>query len=78
MKAGAIVLFVLSAITAFVATKNVFLGGQHRPPGGELVVSYAVGSFLVPMVLLIVGLVLWKKGQTRKVADDPPKGDQGS
>jgi fumarate reductase subunit D len=60
MRTGAIVCFVLAALTTVVAVANV-IGGPNRPEGAENLVGYAVGSFLVPVVLLIVGLILWGK-----------------
>ena len=35
----------------------------NRPEGIENLAGYAVGSFLVPIILLIVGIVLWGKGK---------------
>jgi hypothetical protein len=76
MKAGAIALFVGAGILAVYGTRNVFFGESGKTPGGEFIVSYAVGSYLPSMVLLIAGLILWKKGAKKKVADVPPQEEQ--
>jgi hypothetical protein len=60
MRVGAIFCFALAALGTIVAVNNV-VGGANRPEGAENVFGYAVGSFLVPVVLLIVGLILWGK-----------------
>lgn len=62
MKNGAIVCFVLSALTTLGGIKSV-VSGQNRPEEIENYVGYAVGSFLVPVVLLISGLVLLGKAK---------------
>jgi len=69
MKVGAIVLFVLSGVAALVAVKNVFFSTPDMLPDVENPVpydfaesiGYTFGYILVPLVLMIVGLVLWKK-----------------
>ena len=62
MRAGAIVCFVIAALAMIVAIQNV-VGGANRPEGAENLVGYAVGSFLIPIALLIVGLILWGKAK---------------
>lgn len=62
MRTGAIVCFVVSGLATIVAVRNV-IGGSGRPEQIENLVGYAVGSFLVPVALLIGGLTLWKKSK---------------
>ena len=70
MKTAAIVLFILAGLTTLVAINNVFItGGANRPDGAENMVSYAVGAFMLPMILLIVGLVLLNKAKGRSGDD---------
>ena len=64
MRTGAILCFLIAALATIVAVANV-IGGPNRPEGAENVVGYAVGSFLVPLVLLIVGLILWGKSGSK-------------
>ena len=64
MKPGAIICFVLAALTGLVAVNNVFLGGTGRTAADQLAApGYAVGSFLVPIGLLIGGLAIQGKGR---------------
>ena len=63
MKAAAIVFFVLAGLTALIAIKNVFGGAPNRPGEAPRLIGYVVGSFLLPLILLIVGLVLHKKSK---------------
>ena len=65
MRVGAIVCFVIAALGTVAALTNM-VGGANRPEGAENVVGYAVGSFLVPLVFLIVGLILWGKSARKK------------
>lgn len=60
MRAGAIVCFVIAVLAVIAAIQNV-VGGANRPESAEDLVGYAVGSFLLPVVLLIVGLIFWGK-----------------
>ena len=62
MRTGAILCFVFAALAAIAAVNNV-LGGANRPEGIENLVGYAVGSFLLPIALLVGGLVLWGKAK---------------
>lgn len=64
MRTGAIVCFVIAGAATLVAINNlVGSGSTNRPEGIEDLVGFAVGSFLVPILLLIVGIVLWGKGK---------------
>ena len=64
MRIGAIVCFVIVVLATIVAVQNI-VAGVNRPEGMENLVGYAVGSFLVPGVLLIVGLILWGKSGSK-------------
>lgn len=66
MRTGAIVCFVFSVISTLTGARNV-LAGANRPERGDLFVSYVVGSFLLPVVFLIVGLILWQKAANQNV-----------
>ncbi len=68
MRTTAIVCFGIAALTAVVAVQNV-VGGANRPEEMENLVGYAVGSFLVPVVLLIVGLILLGKSTQKNERD---------
>ena len=74
MRIGSIICFVLAALTLFVATNNVFLGGGSKPPEtGEntgYTIGYAVGSFLWPVLLLALGLSLRRKARNRSSHSD--------
>jgi hypothetical protein len=64
MRNRAIVCLAFAALGTIVAIQNI-MGGANRPEDPGRLARYAVGSFLVPMALLIVGLILWgnaKKG----------------
>lgn len=62
MKIAAYCLFAIAGLTTLVAINNVFRGaGANRPEGAENLVGYAVGSFLVPIALVIVGVILFNK-----------------
>jgi hypothetical protein len=65
MRVGAIACFVVAALAGLVAVQNV-MGGANRPEGADNVIGYAVGSFLVPVALLIGGLILWGKSGAKK------------
>ncbi len=60
MKTAATICFVLAVLTAIAATKNLFVA-ENRPEEVENLVGYAVGGYLVPIALLIVGLILRDK-----------------
>jgi len=62
MRIGAILCFTLAGLAAIAALNNV-INGANRPERIENLVGYAVGSFLVPIAFLIVGLVLWGKAK---------------
>lgn len=62
MKTGAIVCFVIAAFATIAAVNNI-IRGANRPEGIENLVGYAVGAFLLPIALLIVGLVLLEKSK---------------
>ena len=62
MKTGAIICFVIAAISTVTAINNL-VGGANRPEGIENLVGYAVGAFLLPIAFLIGGLVLWGKSK---------------
>ena len=61
MKGAAIILFVLAGLTALIAIKNVF--AENRPTDTSRLLGYVVGSFLLPLIFLIIGLVLHKKSK---------------
>jgi hypothetical protein len=65
MRVGAIVCFIIAAIAVPVAVMNV-VSGSNRPERVEDFAGYAVGSFLVPIALLVVGLILWGKANKNK------------
>ena len=65
MRTGAVICFGIAALGTIIAVKNV-TGGPNRPEGPEGQVGYVVGLFLIPAVLLIVGLILWGKSGRRK------------
>ena len=62
MRIGAILCFALAGLSAVAGVNNI-IGGANRPEGVENLVGYAVGSFLLPIVSLIVGIVLWGKSK---------------
>jgi hypothetical protein len=64
MRTGAIICFVIAGLAAIVAIINV-VGGVNRPEGIENLVGYAVGSFLLPIAVLIGGLVMWGKAKKK-------------
>ena len=64
MRTGAMVCFVVAALAGLAAVQNL-VGGPNRPDQPEDLVGYAVGSLLVPVVLLIVGLILWGKSRSK-------------
>jgi hypothetical protein len=71
MKIVAYCLFALAAVGTLVAINNVFLGGgRNRPEGVENLAGYAVGSFLFPLSLVIVGLILLRKQKNKVYRDD--------
>ena len=69
MKVGAIVLFVLSGVAALMAIMNVFVSAPDQatdienpvPQDYAESIGYGFGYVLVPLVLLVVGMVLWQK-----------------
>lgn len=64
MRTGAIVCFVIAGAATLVAINNLVGSARaNRPEGIENLVGIAVGWFLVPIILLIVGIVLWGKGK---------------
>ncbi len=62
MRKAAIICLIFSAFMFPPVVKNV-VSGPNRPDEIENYVGYAVGSFLVPVVLLISGLVLLGKAK---------------
>jgi hypothetical protein len=65
MKTLGIILCGIAAIFTVFGIKRAFINGTDWPEDPSLVASYLVGTFLVPMVLLIVGLVLLNKSKQR-------------
>jgi hypothetical protein len=68
MKTAATILIGLAAITMVVAIRNVFGDGPDKPDqaaNSARFVGYVVGSFMVPIVLLIAGLIVWNKSNLR-------------
>jgi hypothetical protein len=68
MKTAAIILFGFAALATVVAIKNVFGGGPNsaeRIANSAEFVGFIVGSFLVPIVLLIAGLICLNKSKQR-------------
>jgi hypothetical protein len=59
MRSGAIVCFVLAAITTAVAIGKIANGPERI----ENLVGYAVGTLLVPIAFLIAAIVLWGKSK---------------
>ena len=69
MPDGAKLCFAGTLVSLLVAIRNVM-----NPPEGSDLVPYAVGSFLIPVALLIWGLKIWEKSRTRQDDDSkPPK-----
>ncbi len=66
---GAIFFFLLATLSVIVAIGNVALKARSGAPF-ETMVGFAVGSFLVPLVLLIVGLKVWGKRKTPPSTQD--------
>lgn len=67
MKIAAYILFAVALVGLGVAFNNVFLGaGANRPAGGERLVGYAIGAFLFPLSMAIVGLILLNKSKQSK------------
>lgn len=62
MRIAAYLFFAFAAL-ATLSALNAVVEGANRPEGTANLVGYAVGSFLVPIVLLIIGLVLWGKAK---------------
>jgi len=62
METGAIVCFVLAALSALSAVRNV-LGQINQAESSVALAGYVVGAFMVPLVFLIGGLVLLKKSK---------------
>ena len=60
MRVAAIVCFIIAILVGLIAMQNV-MGGANRPGELEHTVGYAVGAFLVPIAMLIVGVVLWRR-----------------
>jgi hypothetical protein len=60
MRVAAIVCFIIAILVGLVALQNV-MGGPNRPGEIEHTVGYAVGAFLVPLAVLIVGVILWRR-----------------
>ncbi len=65
MKTGMVVCFVLAGMTCLGAVSYVWGRASEDVPFDTLV-GNAVGAFLLPIVLLIVGLVLRDKAQRRR------------
>ena len=62
----AIAFFCMTALGILVAIKNIEM--YKGEPSGK--VSYAVGSFAVPFVFLILGIAAWNKGGEKKNHED--------
>jgi tetrahydromethanopterin S-methyltransferase subunit F len=62
MRGGAIVCFVVAAAASELAVRNVMQKMQQGMDESRLI-GFAVGSFILPVVLLIVGLNLWNKSR---------------
>lgn len=60
MRTGAVVCFAIAAIGTIMAIRNIVGEASQHENVGHLV-RYAVGAFLIPTALLIVGLFLWGK-----------------
>jgi len=63
MRIAAIIVFVLVPF-AILSSGNVVLEAMKRSDPSQSIAGYAVGAFLFPLVLFILGLVLWNKGKT--------------
>lgn len=64
MKALAIVFFVLAAVTLHTGIQQLIHPLPDMPEGGAKLAGYVVGTFLIPLVPLLIGLRLWKKAKT--------------
>lgn len=65
MKTAAYVCFVLAGLGTIAASSNVYTRYVRRPDDFANLFGYAVGSFLLPLTFLIVGLVLLDKHKAR-------------
>lgn len=64
MRTGAKVFFIIAALMTVVAVKNI-VNGENRPGGLENLIGYGVGSFLLPIGSLIIGLILRDKAKEK-------------
>ena len=62
MRIAAIVFFVLTGLGTMSAITTVMKGPPPNAPPGYYP-GMIVGAFMVPLILLGIGLVLWKKGE---------------
>lgn len=66
MKIAAIICIVLAALTTCGAIANtVFDAAGRRPADATLMPAYVVGSFTIPMILLIAGLSFWGRANRK-------------
>jgi hypothetical protein len=63
MKLIGILIVCLAGLATLVAIQNVFLRPELRPQESSELAGYIVGSFLVPIGLLIVGLMVLKRAK---------------
>jgi len=64
MRIAAIVFFVLTGLGTLSAINTVVKGPPPNAPQGYFA-GMVVGAFMVPLILLVVGLTLWKKGEPK-------------
>jgi len=68
MRILAWVFIVLSAL-GFVSAANIVLRGPNRPEAPENFVGYAVGAFLLPLLMLIAGVALMDRAAKKDKAN---------
>jgi len=76
MRIGAIVCFVFAALSGLSGVINIAFAAlsMMQPEGGmpfDVFLPRAVGTLLLPMILLIGGLVLWKKAGGSRSRERP-------
>jgi hypothetical protein len=62
MRIAAIVFYVLAGLSTLSAISTVMKGPPPNAPQGYFA-GVIVGAFMVPLILLVIGLVLWKKSE---------------
>ena len=76
MKAIAIALLLVAAWGFAAAIRDVFFAGVPRPEPFQRYLWFAIGSFLIPLIPLLLGLWLWKRANDEVEGDDArPNGE---